>query len=146
MSPDRPLLSILLLCHNEAVFIRRAMRSILAQSLDWPVEIILMDDASVDGSAALVQAEMAAAGRPGYSLRVIRSEKNLGNGAAFVTALQAARGQYYHVLDGDDFWIDPDKLRKQLALLEATPSLAGVAHRAIVRTASDGTESFHPQQ
>jgi glycosyltransferase involved in cell wall biosynthesis len=146
MPADRPLISILLLCRNEAVFIRRAVRSILSQSLDRPVEIILMDDASVDGSAAGVRAEVAAAARPGYSLRVIRSETNLGNGAAFVTALQAARGQYYHVLDGDDFWIDPDKLKKQVALLEAAPGLAGVAHRAIVRATTDGTESFHPQQ
>jgi glycosyltransferase involved in cell wall biosynthesis len=146
MSADRPLISILLLCRNEAVFIRRAVRSILSQNLDRPVEIILLDDASVDGSAAIVQAEVAAAARPGYTLRVITSDKNLGNGAAFVTALHAARGQFYHVLDGDDYWIDPDKLRKQVALLEDAPNLAGVAHRAIVRASSDGTESFHPQQ
>lgn len=146
MTADRPVLSILLLCHNEAVFIRRALRSILSQSFDRPTEIILMDDGSVDGSADIVQAEMAAAARPAYALRVIRSDTALGNGAAFVRALAAARGLYYHVLDGDDFWIDPDKLRKQVEILDATPDLAGVAHRTIVRSAEDGSESFHPQQ
>ena len=143
---DRPILSILLLCHNEAVFIRRAVRSILSQTFDRPAEIILMDDASVDGSAEIVRAEVAAAARPNFSLRVIRSETTLGNGAAFVTALAAARGLYYHVLDGDDFWVDPDKLRKQAELLDTTPGLTGVAHRAIVRSSADGSESFHPQQ
>lgn len=146
MPANRPVVSVLLLCHNEAVFIRRAVRSVLAQTFDRAVEIILMDDASVDDSAAIVQAEVTAAGRKGYRLRVLRSDTNLGNGAAFVTALRAARGEFYHVLDGDDFWIDPDKLKKQVALLEASPTLAGVAHRAIVRASEDGTESFHPRQ
>lgn len=143
---SRPSLSILLLCHNEAVFIRRALRSILEQTFDGPVEILLMDDGSLDDSVALAKAEMARLARPNYHLQVIRSERRLGNAAAFVTALRAARGRYYHVLDGDDFWIDPDKLQKQIAILEADPALAGVAHRAIVRSESDGSESFHPQQ
>ncbi|MBL4919326.1 glycosyltransferase family 2 protein [Szabonella alba] len=146
MSESRPVVSVLLLCHNEAVFIRRAIRSVLEQSLTQPVEIILMDDASSDGSAGIVTAEVAAAARPGFSLRVIRSETNLGNAGAFVTALEAAQGRYYHVLDGDDFWIDPDKLSRQVAILEAHPELAGVAHRTILRASEDGSESFHPQQ
>ena len=142
---SRPVVSVLLLCRNEAVFIRRAIRSALAQSIDRPVEIIVMDDASSDGSADLARAEMAAANRPEFELKVIRSEANLGNAAAFVMALEAARGQFYHVLDGDDFWIDPDKLRRQVALLEAQPTLAGVGHRTILRSSEDGTESFYPQ-
>lgn len=143
---DRPVVSILMLCHNEAVFVRRAIRSVLAQTIADPVEILLLDDASVDGSAAIVEAEVAAAARPDMTLRIIRSDENLGNAAAFVTALRAARGRHYHVLDCDDYWIDPEKLRTQVALLEAHPDLAGVAHRAIIRAETDGTESFHPQQ
>lgn len=125
---------------------RRAIRSVLEQSIDRPVEIIVLDDASSDGSAEIAQAEVTAANRPDFTLRVVRSEVNLGNAAAFVMALEAARGQFYHVLDGDDFWIDPDKLRRQVALLEAQPTLAGVGHRTILRSSEDGSESFHPQQ
>lgn len=145
MSDPRPAVSVLLLCRNEGVFIRRAIRSVLEQSLAQPVEIILMDDASSDDSVAIVEAEVAAA-RPGFSLRVLRSQTNLGNGGAFVMALEAARGRFYHVLDGDDFWVDPDKLRHQVAILEAHPTLSGVAHRTILRASENGSESFHPQQ
>ncbi len=105
-----------------------------------------MDDASSDGSADLARQEVEAAGRPGTEFRVVRSETNLGDGLAFVAAIEAARGRFYHVLDADDFWVDPDKLRKQMALLETHGSLAGVGHRAILRAAEDGSESFHPQQ
>jgi glycosyltransferase involved in cell wall biosynthesis len=146
MPLSRPVVSVLILCHNEAVFIRRAIRSVLEQSLETAVEIILLDDASSDGSAALVQAEVAAAARANFTLRMIRSEQNLGNAGAFVAALEQARGQFYHVLDADDFWIDPDKLRKQVALLQAHPDLAGVGHRTILRSSEDGSESFYPQQ
>jgi cellulose synthase/poly-beta-1,6-N-acetylglucosamine synthase-like glycosyltransferase len=55
-----PLVSILLLCRNEAVFLRRALRSVLAQTITDPIEIILVDDASVDRSADIARAEVAA--------------------------------------------------------------------------------------
>lgn len=146
MSASRPAVSVILLCHNEATFIRRSVRSILAQTIETAVEVILIDDASSDGSASIAKSELDQASRPNFSLKIIRSETNLGNAKAFVTALGQARGHYYHVLDADDFWIDPDKLRNQVAALEAHPNLAGVGHRTILRASEDGSESFHPQQ
>ncbi|WP_435257297.1 glycosyltransferase family 2 protein [Thioclava sp. FR2] len=146
MPTSRPVVSVILLCRNEATFIRRSVRSILAQTIGSAVEIVLLDDSSSDGSAAIAKLEVDQAMRPNFTLRVIRSETNLGNAKAFVTALEQARGFYYHVLDADDFWIDPDKLRHQVGVLEAHPSLAGVGHRTILRASEDGSESFHPQQ
>lgn len=139
------LLSVLVLCHNEDTFLRRCLRSILAQDLSVPIEVILLDDASTDNSVAVAEAEMAAVSRSNLQFRIIRHQTNQGNAAAFVTALGAARGKYYHVLDADDYWIDPEKLAVQISILEADRTLAGVGHRTIVRNLRDGSETYVPQ-
>ncbi|MBN7787723.1 glycosyltransferase family 2 protein [Ponticoccus gilvus] len=145
MPSSRPAVSVVMLCYNEAVFIRRAIGSVLAQSFEGEVEIILVDDGSTDDSARIAAEEVGRAGRESMTLRVITHETTEGNAEAFVSGLRAARGRFYHVLDCDDYWIDPDKLTMQVDLLEAQPHLGGVAHRTIMRNQIDRTESFHPE-
>jgi glycosyltransferase involved in cell wall biosynthesis len=145
MSSNRPTVSIVMLCYNEAVFIRRAVRSVLSQTYSGAIEIILVDDGSSDGSAEVVHEELRQAGRDNITLKVVVHETTAGNAEAFVTGLQAARGRYYHVLDCDDYWIDPDKLLMQINLMDAQPHLSGVAHRTIMRNQIDRSESFHPE-
>lgn len=135
----------MMLCYNEAVFIRRAIRSVLAQSFEREVEIILVDDGSADNSARIAAEEVERADRGTMTLRVVTHDTTEGNAEAFVSGLRAARGRFYHVLDCDDYWIDPDKLTLQVDLMEAQPHLGGVAHRAIMRNQIDRTESFHPE-
>ena len=147
MAIVRPTVSILMLCLNEAVFIRRAIRSVLMQNFGEPIEIIFVDDGSSDGSAWILREEIQQSRHHGdVALRLISNPEPSGNARAFVTALAAARGLYYHVLDCDDYWIDPDKLQIQVDLLRGQPQLAGVAARTIVRNQIDGSESFHPQR
>lgn len=144
MPSPRPTVSVIMLCFDEAVFIRRAVRSILAQSFEGTIEIILVDDGSSDGSADILRSEVEQAGRENVTLKIKTHAATTGNAEAFVTGLQAARGRFYHVLDCDDYWIDPDKLTMQVNLMEAQPHLGGVAHRTIVRNQIEQNESFHP--
>jgi glycosyltransferase involved in cell wall biosynthesis len=145
MSALRPTVSVLMLCMNEAVFIRRAIRSVLMQSFSGPIEVVLVDDGSSDDSAGIVREEVRLAGRHNLTLNVVTNPVTTGNAQAFVAGLQAARGKYYHVLDCDDYWIDPDKLQIQVSALQGHPDFAGVAHRTIVRNQLDQSESFHPE-
>jgi len=145
MSISRPGVSIVMLCMNESVFIRRAIRSVLMQRYTGPMEVVLVDDGSSDGSAEIVREEVRLAGLSNLTLKIITNPVTTGNAEAFVSGLEAARGKYYHVLDSDDCWIDADKLQIQVAALEAHPDLAGVAHRAIVRNQLDSSEFFHPE-
>lgn len=133
------LLSILVLCHNDAVFLGRSLWSIPAQNLSSGVEVIVFDDASTDDSVAIAETEMAPAAQNGFEFRIIRHQTNTGNAAAFVTAVGAARGTYYHVLDADDCWIDPDKLATQIAIPQADGSLGcAQRHSLTSNTASEG--------
>jgi glycosyltransferase involved in cell wall biosynthesis len=109
----RPLVSILIPCHNAAPWIGGAIDSAIGQS--WPeVEVIVVDDGSIDGS--LEAAKRHADDR----VRVI-SQENRGASAARNRAFCEARGEFIQFLDADDL-LSPEKIARQLARLrEAVP-------------------------
>lgn len=96
-----PRFSVVIPAFNSAATLARAIESVLAQS--WPAdEIIVVDDGSGDGSAAI-------AGRFGAPVRLIR-QKNSGVSVARNAGAAAARGDWLAFLDADD-WYAPDRLR-----------------------------------
>jgi glycosyltransferase involved in cell wall biosynthesis len=116
-----PRVSVLMLTYNHADFIEESLRSVFAQQCAFPFEIVLGDDASTDGTLEKVlelQRE-----RPDL-LRVLPAERNLGITPNFMRVLAACRGRTIAMLEGDDCWTDAAKLQRQVAQLEADPSLA----------------------
>lgn len=107
----RPKVSVVIPVFNRAGLIGRALDSVLAQTLaDY--EIIVVDDASTDGSAAFVEQRYV------DKLKLIRNERNRGAGAARNLGVAAASGHYVAFLDSDDAW-EPAKLDLQVATLDS---------------------------
>jgi glycosyltransferase involved in cell wall biosynthesis len=110
--PDRiqrefPLITVGVTCFNAASTIARAIESAIKQ--DWPhKEIIVVDDASTDGSGALLT-EMT---RKHPGLRVIRHPTNEGYSGALNTIIKASRGEFLAIFDDDDE-SRQDRLTKQ---------------------------------
>lgn len=77
-----------------------------------------MDDASTDGSRKIIADYQAS--HPDL-IRAFYQDENLGIAKTWVTICKEARGQYIARCDGDDFWIDPLKLQKQVDLLASKP-------------------------
>ena len=134
----RPKVSVLLQTYNHERFIAQAIQSVLDQDRPFPIEVIVSDDCSSDGTRALVS-DYARAHR---LIKPLFPDQHLGMNPLFRRALDAARGDYLAVLDGDDFWTSTDKLRKQVALLESEPKLTGCFHDALV-VFEDGTRPAH---
>lgn len=104
-----PKVSIILPIHNRAATLARCLDGALAQTFtDW--ELVAVDDASTDDSAARVEAVRDP------RIRLLRHEENRGAGAARDTAMRAARGEYFALLDSDDEWL-PGKLEAQMRAL-----------------------------
>ena len=90
-------LSIIIPCYNVAPYVERAVRSVQEQAFgDW--ELILVDDGSADGTLPVLRRLEALDGR----IRVIAQE-NSGVSAARNAGLRAARGEYVHFIDADDY-------------------------------------------
>ncbi len=101
MSPPteaRPWLSLLIPVYNVEAWLRACLASVLSQA-DAGVEILMLDDVSTDGSAALMQT--LAEENPGR-LTLLRHQRNSGLSAARNTLLEASRGEYLWFLDSDD--------------------------------------------
>jgi len=110
---DVPLVSVIMPCWNAAATLATAIRSVQAQQLaGW--ELIVVDDGSTDGSAAL------AAGCADPRVRLVRLPGNGGPAAARNRGLAAARGRIIAYLDADNWW-DPRYLTVMAAALLAAP-------------------------
>lgn len=122
---NSPKVSIVTTTHNQEPYVRAAFDSFVAQRTDFPMEIIVADDASTDGTPAIVQEY---AKRFPQLFRPIFRPENLGLNRNLVGALSLARGEYVALCEGDDFWIDPLKLSKQVRFLDEHPKTAVCFH------------------
>ena len=105
-----PKLSFIVLSYNYADLIGRAIRSILDQTVQ-DFEIVVVDDASTDGSCDVVRSFLA-----DPRIRLLINDRNIGGAASYNRAVEAAHGEYLVNLDADD-WIAPNKCEAQLAFL-----------------------------
>lgn len=112
-----PLASVLILTYNQEHLVEDTLCSVLAQQTSFPFEIVIGDDASLDGTADLCER----LGKDFPLLRVLRHPVNLGHVGNFHATLAQCRGRYVALLGGDDIWVDPQKLEKQVAFLRDNP-------------------------
>ena len=138
-----PKVSVVSITYNHEAYIREALDGFVAQKTDFPVEIIIADDASTDATPTIIQEY---ADRYPHLFRPILRSENLGIHANLTDALSAARGQYLALCEGDDFWIDPQKLSKQVAFLDKHPETAVCFHpvRVISEDGRAGESEFPP--
>ena len=90
-----PLVSVVIDNYNYERFLRRSIDSALGQTYS-PVEVVVVDDASTDGSAAVISSY-------GAALVPVLKARNAGHGAAFNSGFQASRGEIVLFLDADDY-------------------------------------------
>lgn len=108
------LISCIIPVYNGERYLREAIDSILAQTYR-PLEIIVVDDGSTDGTADV-------AASYGARLDYVR-QSNAGPAAARNRGLSLAQGEFVAFLDADDLW-HPEKLACQMARFQARPELS----------------------
>ena len=93
------LVTFALMCHDEQLFVRDALRAALAQDYE-PLEILISDDHSTDGTFEIIQEEIRHYAGP-HSFRIVRHNQNIGFENWFRTA-ENARGEFVVGAHGDD--------------------------------------------
>lgn len=138
-----PLVSICSITYNHAPFIRQCLDGFLMQQTTFPIEIIINDDCSTDGTTEIIREY--AEKHPDKIFPVFH-EKNLysqgvrGMFQKFV--IPKVRGKYVAICEGDDYWTDAHKLQKQVDFLEAHPDYSMCFHRARVLSQDGRTSCF----
>jgi len=112
-----PLVSAAITTYNRSRYLRGAIESVLAQTVD-DLEVIVVDDGSTDDTEAVVEPYLD-------RLRYVRQD-NAGRAAARNTAVRAARGELIAFCDSDDRWC-PDRLARQVSVLDVEAD-AGMVH------------------
>lgn len=114
-----PLVTVIVLCYNQASFVEDAILSVYQQT--YPnIELIIVDDASTDGSSTIIQKLSQT-----YSFRYICNSRNKGNCVAFNQALRLARGEYMIDLAADDILL-PSRIQTGVDAFALLPDSYGV--------------------
>ncbi len=137
-----PLVTIICPTYNHVKFIEKAIEGFLMQETKFPVEILINDDASTDGTAGIVK--KYADNYPNLIYATLQTENQYSKGNLCIPTLIAqARGEYVALCEGDDYWISKDKLSIQHDILSSTPEVVIVGHEANVLDDNLGTISEH---
>lgn len=137
MNDSRPLVSVIIPCFNARRWIGATLDS--AQAQTWrPLEIVVVDDGSTDGSGPWLQAQ-ADTGR----IRLLQ-QANSGQTAALNAGVALSRGRYLQFLDADDL-IDPDKIARQMARLAGATDAVATAEWARFHGDDPSAADFVPE-
>lgn len=123
------MVSIVCNTFNQVNYIRSAMNGFLMQQTTFPIEILVHDDASTDGTAEIVNEY--AKKYPDIVKPILQTENQYSKQVAISEKFQfcRAKGRYIAFCEGDDYWTDPLKLQKQVDAMERHPELDICSHQ-----------------
>ena len=127
---NKPLVSVCMITYNHEAFIEEAINGVLMQLCDFEVELIISDDCSTDSTEEKINT-LINNHEKGRIIKYTRHKSNLGMMPNFINALNKCSGKYIALCDGDDYWIDNLKLKKQVDLMEKHRDVAITFHPCV---------------
>lgn len=138
-----PLVSICCATYNHENYIKQALEGFLMQIVNFSIEIIVHDDASIDNTSNIIREY---AKQHPQIITIIQPENLMSKGLnpTIEYCLLKAQGKYIALCDGDDYWTDPLKLQKQVDFLEQNEDYVMCTHVANEINEVLGTEHVFP--
>lgn len=121
------LVSINCITYNHEDYITDAIESFLMQKTDFDFEILIGEDCSTDNTKKIVKQYVS---KYPNKIKLISSEKNVGARKNTFRLYENAKGKYIALCEGDDYWIDPYKLQKQVNYMKDNPGCTICFHGA----------------
>ncbi len=126
---DTLILSIALVTYNCQKFVSQAMDSILMQKINCDYEIIVADDHSTDNTLQILLEYQKLYPK---LIKILNSTHNLGITKNYQRAFKECKGKYIAILEGDDYWISPNKISKQIEFLEQNKDCSFCSHKIFI--------------
>lgn len=121
-----PKVSICCLTYNHEKFLEKALDGIIMQKTDFSYEVIIGEDCSTDNSRKVIDSYVH---RYPDIFTVIYRDRNVGTRKNMDEVFKLAKGEYFCILETDDYWIDTQKLQEQVDWLDNNPNCIAVTHR-----------------
>ena len=133
--------SVAIVTYNHERFIAEALESVLTQKTDSRYEIVIGDDCSSDRTREIIADFQK---KHPDKIRLLVSGTNMGVKSNLAQTIMACKGEYIALLDGDDYWTDPQKLQHQVGFLDSHTGCSFCFH-SVKRIYEDGrSNSFYP--
>ncbi len=124
----KPKVTIVCTAFNQKDFIAQALDGFVMQKTNFPFEVIVHDDASTDGTTDIIREYEKK--YPDIIKPIYQKENQFSQGKDILIdcILDYIRGEYVAMNEGDDYWIDENKLQRQVDFLDANPDFTVCFH------------------
>ena len=143
----KPLVAIHCLVYNHEPYLRDCLEGFVMQQTNFPFVAIVHDDASTDGSAAIIreyEEKYPHIFKPIYETENQWRKPDGSLTRIMNTAIEATGAKYVAMCEGDDYWTDPLKLQKQVDFMEANPEYSICFHKVntLIQATGEIKEEF----
>lgn len=138
---EKPSVSICCITYNHVNYIGECIEGFLLQKTSFPIEILIFDDASTDGTKEIIENYAKQDNR----IKTFFQNENQWSKEKYGLIdwlLPAAQSKYTAICEGDDYWTDPLKLQKQVDFLESNHSAVAVCTNAKLLSLTDDKIDF----
>jgi len=132
-----PLVSVHMITYNHGPYLAEAIESVIAQRAGFPFELVIGEDCSTDDTREVALDYQR---RYPHLIRVIYSDRNVGMWGNCRRVAMACRGEYIAFCEGDDYWINPGKLQKQVEVLSRFNNIDITFHSCYSKSGKHGKE------
>ena len=127
--------SVCMITYNHEQYISAAIESVLKQKTEFSFELIIGEDFSKDNTRNIC---LDYAEEYPDVIKLVPADRNVGMLQNFDRTYRACSGKYIASIEGDDYWVDPFKLQKQVNVLEAYPKYSACFHNVMITSERKG--------
>lgn len=140
MNADNVLVSVICDVYNHESYLRDCLDGFINQKTNFTYEILIHDDASTDNSVNIIKEYVNK--YPHLFKPIFQTENQYSKGVStwYDIQIPRAKGKYIAFCEGDDYWIDPYKLQKQVDFMEANPDYSMCFHAAQILNETSTSE------
>jgi len=121
---NKPIVSIAVTTYNQEDYIANTLDSLLMQQTNFDFVIVIGEDCSSDNTLSILHVYQS---KYPNKILLLDSNKNYGSDLNLLRTIKACSGKFIAICDGDDYWIDSNKLQKQVDFLEQNSTYGTVA-------------------
>lgn len=128
-----------MITYNHEHFISKAIEGVLMQKTDFPFELVIGEDSSMDRTREICENYL---NKYPQIIKLLHKEKNLGVIANFTRTFNACKGDYIAICEGDDYWTDPFKLQQQVDILKGSEEISICFHKVLIAKNEELVEDY----